>query len=79
MIENSHVPRYSGGGVGGIDDYLFCSKFITSKRKNASKLLFRLEEVTSIDPQVALILMRLCGGFCKDGACGLNNSTSSGL
>ena len=48
-----------------IGDFLFCSKFIASRHKIASKLLSKLEEVASIDPQVALILLRLCGGFCK--------------
>eukprot|EP00731_Ephydatia_muelleri_P013255 Em0007g565a len=36
--------------------------FIASRHKIASKLLSKL---ASIDPQVALILLRLCAGFCK--------------
>ena len=48
-----------------IGDFLFCSKFIASRHKIASKLLSKFEEVASIDLQVALILLRLCGGFCK--------------
>ena len=48
-----------------LGDFLFCSKFIASRHKIASKLLSKLEKVASIDPQVALIYLRLCGGFCK--------------
>ena len=55
MIKSSQVPY----------DFLFFSKFIASRHKIASKLLSKLEEVASIDPQVALTLLRLCGGFCK--------------
>ena len=31
----------------------------------AMKLLSRLVEVACFDPQVALILLRMCGGYCK--------------
>eukprot|EP00731_Ephydatia_muelleri_P009897 Em0005g483a len=64
MIKSSQVPHLEILGA-PIGDFLFCSKFIASRRKIASKLLSKLEEVASIDPQVALILVRLCGGFCK--------------
>ena len=64
MIKSSQVPHLELLGA-PIGDFLFCSKFIASRRKIASKLLSKLEEVASIDPQVALILLRLCGGFCK--------------
>ena len=43
----------------------FARKVIASGHKIASKLLSKLEEVTCINPQVALILLRLSGGFCK--------------
>ena len=28
-------------------------------------MLERLEEVGAVDPQVALTLLRMCGGFCR--------------
>ena len=34
-------------------------------RASALKLLTQLSEVGSADPQVALLLLRQCGGFCK--------------
>ena len=47
-----------------IGDQIFCAKFIAEKRANASKLLV-LKEVVSVDSQVALLLLRQCGGFCR--------------
>ena len=66
VIKSSQVPHFEILGA-PIGDFLFCSKFIASRHKIASKLLSKLEEVASIDSQVhvALILLRLCGGFCK--------------
>ena len=48
-----------------IRDLDFCSSFISAKRMEARALLSQLEQVGMIDPQVALVLLRLCGGFCK--------------
>ena len=48
-----------------IGDYIYCANFIASKRLEARKLLHCLIEVSVIDPQVALTLLRLCGSFCK--------------
>ena len=45
-------------------DAEFCASFISSKRVGSKLLLDKLEEVAAIDPHVALILIRLCGGFC---------------
>ena len=64
MIQSSQVPHFEILGA-PIGDFLFFSKFIASRHKIASKLFSKLEEVASIDPQVALILLRLCAGFCK--------------
>ena len=47
-----------------IGDAEFCASFISSKRVGSKLLLDKLEEVGAIDPHVALILIRLCGGFC---------------
>ena len=35
------------------------------KSTSSLALLSTLEEIGSIDPQVALALLRLCSGFCK--------------
>ena len=43
----------------------FCSSFVSKGLKNVVGLWSQLEEVGLIDPQVALILLRLCGAFCK--------------
>ena len=48
-----------------IGDAIFCAKIVSQKCATASKLLSQLEEVGSVDPQVALLLLRQCGGFCK--------------
>ena len=48
-----------------IRDYLFCANFIASKHLDAMKLLSKLVEVATIDPQVTLILLRVCGSFWK--------------
>ncbi|KAL5467311.1 hypothetical protein EMCRGX_G031522 [Ephydatia muelleri] len=51
-----------GVAIGDLD---FCSSFISTKRMEARALLLQLEQVGVLDPQVALVLLRLCGGFCK--------------
>ena len=48
-----------------IGDQEFRSSFISKKHTKAKILLSLLEEVGIVDPQVALILLRLCGAFCK--------------
>ncbi|KAL5464081.1 hypothetical protein EMCRGX_G033041 [Ephydatia muelleri] len=40
-------------------------KFRIPKHQSTLALLFTLEEIGSIDPQVALALLHLCSGFCK--------------
>jgi hypothetical protein len=49
-----------GAPVGGDD---FCSKFIVEKRQSAGELLNRISCLQ--DPQVSILLLRTCGGFCK--------------
>ena len=51
-----------GVAIGDLDFY---SSFISTKRMEARALLSKLEQVGVLDPQVALVLLRLCGGFCK--------------
>ena len=60
----SHVPHLVILGA-PIGDYLFCASYIASKHTEAMKLLSWLVEVACLDPQVALILLRMCGGYCK--------------
>ena len=48
-----------------ISDSEYCSQFFSKKHQSALALLFTLEEIGSIDPQVALALLHLCSGFCK--------------
>ena len=48
-----------------IGDKGFCSAFISRKQSEARPLLERLEEVGAVDPQVALTLLYMCGGFCR--------------
>eukprot|EP00731_Ephydatia_muelleri_P000771 Em0001g771a len=63
-MKSSHVPHLDLLGA-PIGDYLFCGKYAASKRSEALKLLSRLVEVGASDPQVALILLHLCGSYCK--------------
>ena len=63
-INYSNLPHFEILGA-PIGDYLYCANFISSKRQQAARLLSRLEGVARIDPQVALLLLRICAGFCK--------------
>ena len=48
-----------------IGDADFCSAVLDRKKSEAGFLLKRLEDVGQGDPQVALVLLRFCGGYCK--------------
>ena len=63
-MKRSSVPHLEILGA-PIGDAFFCAKVVSQKCAIASKLLSQLEEVGSMDPQVALLLLRQCGGFCK--------------
>ena len=63
-MKRSSVPHLEILGA-PIGDAIFCAKIVSQKCATASKLLSQLEEVGSVDPQVALLLLRQCGGFCK--------------
>ena len=63
-IKSSKVLNVEIIGV-PIDDFVFCAKYASQKRAEAQGLLHMLEDVGSIDPQVALLLLRQCGSFCK--------------
>ncbi|KAL5481620.1 hypothetical protein EMCRGX_G021817 [Ephydatia muelleri] len=62
VMKASHVPHLDILGT-PIGDYLFCTGFFAAKRAELTKLLFMLEDVSDIDPQVAFNLLRLCSGF----------------
>ena len=48
-----------------IGDVIFCAKFLAQKWAKAVRLLSQVAEVGSIDPQIALLLLRQCASFCK--------------
>ena len=48
-----------------IGDAVSCSQFVAKKHKAALALLSAIERIGTIDPQVALILLRSCASFCK--------------
>ena len=60
-IKPSNLPHFEKLGT----PILYCANFISSKHQQAARLLSRLEGVARIDPQVALLLLRICAGFCK--------------
>ena len=63
-MKRSNVPHLEILGA-PIGDLIFCAKSVAQKCASALKLLNQLSEVGSADPQVALLLLRQCGGFCK--------------
>ena len=60
----SHEPNFKVLGA-PIGDPIFCAKFLAQKRAKAAKLLSQLATVGSLDPQVALLLLHKCAGYCK--------------
>ena len=66
-IKKSHTPNLDISFPMGspIGDAEFCHHYIAHKRLEAQSLLSRLDDVGLIDPQVALTLLRMCGGFCR--------------
>ena len=63
-MKQSSKPNLEILGI-PIGDADFCSAVLDRKRSEAGFLLKRLEDVGQVDPQVALVLLRLCGGYCK--------------
>ena len=64
QMKKSNNPCLEVLGI-PIGDEEFCTTFISAKCAESRMLLDKLEEVGAIDPQVALTLIRLCGGFCR--------------
>ena len=63
-MKQSSKPNLEILGI-PIGDADFCSAVLNRKRSEAGFLLKRLEDVGQVDPQVALVLLWLCGGYCK--------------
>ena len=63
-IKKSNKPNIEilGSPIGDAD---FCHQFISRKRSEAQNLLSKLADVGLVDPQVALTLFHICGGFCR--------------
>ena len=63
-IKKSNKPNIEilGSPIGDAD---FCHQCISHKQSEAQTLLSKLADVCLVDPQVALTLLRICGGFCK--------------
>ncbi|KAL5489435.1 hypothetical protein EMCRGX_G018527 [Ephydatia muelleri] len=59
--------QHSEFGVLGapIGDLIFCAKFISNLRSKICDLLSRLLQIGLKDPQVAYLLLRFGGSFCK--------------
>ena len=64
QMKQSNVPHLEilGSPIG---DTILCANFVSQKCAQASQLLSQFEEVGSVDPQVALLLLRACSAFCK--------------
>ena len=60
----SHEPNFEVLGA-PIGDPIFCAKFLVQTCAKAAKLLSQLAAVGSLDPQVALLLLHQCAGYCK--------------
>ena len=63
-MKRSNTPNLEVLGA-PIGDIIFCAKFVANQRAKARALLSRLQQVGSKEPQVAYLLLRFCGSFCK--------------
>ena len=63
-MKQSSKPNLEILGI-PVGDSVFCRAVLDRKRSEAGVLLKRLDDVGQVDPQVALVLLRLCGGYCK--------------
>ena len=50
-----------------VPTYIYIAGFFANKRAQVLKLLSRLEDVSAIDPQVGINLLRLCSSYCRMG------------
>ena len=63
MMKKSNALNFEILGA-PIRDPIYCAKFIAENSAIASMFLAPLKEVGSVDSEVALLLLRQCGGFC---------------
>ena len=63
-MKQSHQPNIEILGI-PIGDLDVCTTFISHKHGLVKQLMLQIEEVGALDPQVALMLLRTCSGFCK--------------
>ena len=63
-MKRSNTPNLEVLGA-PIGDIIFCAKFVANQRAKARALISRLQQVGSKDPQVAYLMLRFCGSFCK--------------
>ena len=63
-IQTSNQPNIEILGA-PIGDAEFCKKFFSSKQQGVLTLLLTINDLGSVDPKVALVLLRLCFSFCK--------------
>ena len=63
-MKQSSKPNLKILGI-PIGDSVFFRAVLDGKRSEAGVLLKRLDDVGQVDPQVATVLLRLCGGYCK--------------
>ena len=64
QMKRSNTPNLVLLGA-PIGDLIFCAKFIANLRTKSRGLLSRLQQIGPKDPQVAYLLLRFCGSFCK--------------
>ena len=64
QMKRSNTPNLVLLGA-PIGDLIFCAKFIANLRSKSHGLLSRLQQIGPKDPQVAYLLLRFCGSFCK--------------
>ena len=64
QMKRSNTPNLVLLGA-PIGDLIFCAKFIANLRSKSRGLLSRLQQIGPKDPQVAYLLLRFCGSFCK--------------
>ena len=64
QMKRSNTPNLVLLGA-PIEDLIFCTKFIANLHSKIRGLLSRLQQIGPKDPQLAYLLLRSCGSFCK--------------
>ena len=63
-MQTSKLPNIEILGA-PIGDAEFCKQFFANKHQAALTLFSTINDLGSIDPQFALVLLRICSSFCK--------------